>query len=129
MADKVLAARSGTPVSKNWPERSVSRTEGLKVTFNQAKGRQRTFLEDPEVISACFKLVQQTVVKYGVADDDIHNLDETSFRMGVIGFLKVVTGSGRGTRPNLIQPGGREWVTVIRNICATGYATPPFIIY
>ena len=43
--------------------------------------------------------------------------------------MKVVTVSERRTRPNLIQPGDREWVTVIQGICAAGYAIPPFIIY
>jgi hypothetical protein len=59
----------------------------------------------------------------------MHNFDETGFQMGVIGSMKVVTGSERRTRPELVQPGDREWVTVIQSICAGGYATPPFIIY
>jgi hypothetical protein len=33
--------------------------------------------------------------------------------MGVIGSMKVVTGAERRARPELIQPGDREWVTVI----------------
>jgi hypothetical protein len=49
--------------------------------------------------------------------------------MGVIGIMKVVTGSERRARPDLIQPGDREWVTLIQSICAAGYTTPPFIIY
>jgi hypothetical protein len=129
MADKLLAARGGIPVGKNWPERLVSRTEELKMAFNRAKDRQRILQEDPEVISTWFALVQETIAKYGVADDDIHNFDETGFQMGIIGSMKVVTGSERRTRPNLIQPGDREWVTVIQSICAAGYAIPPFIIY
>jgi hypothetical protein len=129
IADKLLASRSGIPVGKNWPERFVSRTEELKMAFNRAKDRQRILQEDPEVISAWFTLVRETIAKYGVADDDIHNFDETGFQMGVIGSMKVVTGSERRTRPNLIQPGDREWVTNIQSICAAGYATPPFIIY
>jgi hypothetical protein len=99
------------------------------MAFNRAKDRQRILQEDPEVISAWFKLVRETKAKYGVLDDDIHNFDETGFQMGVIGSMKVVTGSERRTRPNLIQPGNREWVTNIQSICAAGYATPPFIIY
>jgi hypothetical protein len=43
--------------------------------------------------------------------------------MGVIGSIKVVTGAERRTRPELFQPGDREWVTVIQSICAAGYAT------
>jgi hypothetical protein len=34
MADKLLAARGGIPISKNWPKRLVSRTEELKIAFN-----------------------------------------------------------------------------------------------
>ena len=49
--------------------------------------------------------------------------------MGVIGSVKVITGSERRRRPNIIQPGDREWVPVIQSICAAGNATPPFIIY
>jgi len=129
MADKLLAVRGGTPVGKLWPRRFVSRTEKLKMAFNRAKDRQRILQEDPEVISAWFELVQETKAKYGVLDDDIHNFDETGFQMGVIGSMKVVTGSERRTRPNLIQPGDREWVTNIQSICAARYATPLFIIY
>ena len=39
MADKLLAARGGTSVGKNWPGRFVSRTEELKMAFNRAKDR------------------------------------------------------------------------------------------
>ena len=49
--------------------------------------------------------------------------------MGVIGSMKVVTGSERRTKPTLTQGGNREWVTVIMSVCANGRATPPFIIY
>ena len=49
--------------------------------------------------------------------------------MGAIGSMKVVTGSERRTRPQLVQPSDREWVTVIQSICAARYAIPPFIIY
>jgi hypothetical protein len=49
--------------------------------------------------------------------------------MGVIGSTKAVTGAERRTRPELVQPGDRESVTVIQSVCAAEYATPPFIIY
>jgi hypothetical protein len=99
------------------------------MAFNRTKDRQRIMQEDPDVISAWFKLIEDTKAKYGVHDDDVHNFDETGFQMGVIGSMKVVTGSERRSRPELVQPGDREWVTVIQSICAAGYTTPPFIIY
>jgi hypothetical protein len=74
-------------------------------------------------------LVEDTKAKYGVCDDDVHNFNKTGFQIGVIGLIKVVTGAERRARPELIQLGDREWVTVIQSICAARYATPPFIIY
>jgi hypothetical protein len=91
--------------------------------------RQRIQQEDPELISAWFKLVEDNKAKYGVHNNNMHNFDKTGFQMGVIGSMKVVTGAERCTRPELIQPGDCEWVTAIGSICAAGYATPPFIIY
>jgi hypothetical protein len=129
MADKLLAARGAKPVGKRWAGRFVTRSDELKMAFNRAKDRQRILQEDPETISAWFRLVADTKAKYGVHDDDVHNFDEAGFQMGVIGSMKVVTGSERRSRPTLTQPGDREWVTVIQGICAAGYAIPPFIIY
>jgi hypothetical protein len=99
------------------------------MAFNRAKDRQRILQEDPEVVGAWFTLVSKTITKFGIYKDDIYNFDETGFQMGVIGTMKVVTGSERCTRPQLVQPGDREWVIVIQAICSAGYATPPFIIY
>jgi hypothetical protein len=101
----------------------------LKIAFNQAKDRQRILQEDPKVIGAWFKLVDETKAKYCVYDKDMHNFDETGFQMGVIGSMKVVTGSERCSQPDLIQPGDRKWVTVIQSICSDGSCIPPFIIY
>jgi hypothetical protein len=129
IADKLLAERSSKLVGKRWAERFVARSPELKMAFNRAKDRQRILQEDPALISAWFELVEETKAKYGVHDDDVHNFDETGFQMGVIGSMKVVTGSERRARPALIQPGDREWVTVIQGVCAAGYAIPPFIIY
>jgi hypothetical protein len=65
------------------------------MAFNRAKDRQRILQEDPETISAWFKLVEDTKAKYGVHDDNVHNFDETGFQIGVIGLMKVVTGTER----------------------------------
>ena len=129
MADKILSVRGGEPVGKLWAGRFVTRSDKLKMAFNRAKDRQRILQEDPEIISAWFKLVEDTKAEYGIHNDDVHNFDETGFQMGVASSSKVVTGSERRARPELVQPGDREWVTVIQSICAAGYAIPPFIIY
>jgi hypothetical protein len=113
IADKLLAIRAGEPVGKHWAERFVTRSAELKMAFNRAKDRQKILQEDPEIIGAWFKLVEETKAKYGVYDDDVHNFNESGFQMGMISTIKVVIGSERRARPDLIQLGDREWVTLI----------------
>jgi hypothetical protein len=67
--------------------------------------------------------------KYGIQDEDTYNFDETGFMMGVISSQMVVTASDRRGKRKIVQPGNREWVTVIQGINACGWAIPPFIIY
>jgi len=59
--------------------------------------------------------------------EDIYNFDETGFQIGVISTGKVITSIHR-TRTVSIQPGNREWITVIESIQATGAVIPPMII-
>ena len=49
--------------------------------------------------------------------------------MGVIATAKVITGTDRAGRPRTVQPGNREWVTIIEAINALGVAIPPLIIF
>ena len=49
--------------------------------------------------------------------------------MGVISTAKVITGSKRAGQPVSVQPENREWVTVIKSVCADGFNLPPMIIF
>ena len=59
----------------------------------------------------------------------MYNFNKTSFQIGIIRLIKVVIGSKRRARPNLIQLGNQEQVIVIQSICAIEYTILPFIIY
>jgi hypothetical protein len=89
---------------------------------------QRAKCGDPTVIRNWFRLVENTIAKYGITLADIYNFDETGFMMGVIASGMAVTGTERRGRPKSVQPGSREWITVIQAINAEGWAIPPFII-
>jgi hypothetical protein len=52
--------------------------------------------------------VEETKAKYSIYNDDMHNFDDSSFQIGVISTMKVVIGSERHAKPDLIQPGDRE---------------------
>lgn len=49
--------------------------------------------------------------------------------MGLISTAKVTTGAKRHRRPVSVQPGNREWVTVIDCIASYGWSLPPVIIF
>jgi hypothetical protein len=128
MANRLLAARSAGQVGVYWPRNFVKRTNSLKTRFNRPYDRQRALCEDPVLIKSWFELVGQTKAKYGICDDDVWNFDEAGFMMGNITTRLVVTGSEKRGRSKAIQPGNREWATVIAAINAARWAIPPFII-
>ena len=129
MADKLLAARGAGQVGVHWPRNFVKRTDSLTMRFNRAYDRQRALCKDPVLVRSWFELVEQTKAKYGILNEDVYNFDEAGFIMGKITIQLVVTGSERRGRPKAIQPGDREWTTVIQEINAAGWAIPPFIIF
>jgi FtsZ-binding cell division protein ZapB len=47
----------------------------------------------------------------------------------MISTSKVITSAERTQRPRTIQPGNREWVTIVEAVNATGWALPPLIIF
>ena len=129
MANHLLDARHQDPVGTNWANTFVKRTPELKVKFNRKYDYKRAKCEASEIIKGWFRLVQNVKAKYGILDEDTYNFDESGFMMGVISTGAVVTGSEKRDRPKQIQPGNREWTTVIQGINACGWAIPPFIIF
>ncbi|KAF6527705.1 hypothetical protein HZS61_008007 [Fusarium oxysporum f. sp. conglutinans] len=120
MANRLLADRDAPPVGKRWASNFVKRHRELKTRFFRRYDCQRAKCEDPNIIRNWFRLVENTVAKYGIRSDDIWNFDETGFMMGVIASGMVITGTDRRGRPKLVQPGNWEWITVIQAINAEG---------
>jgi hypothetical protein len=130
MADLLLHERKGEAVSERWITRFIKQHDELISKYTRKYDYQRAKCEDPEVINQWFNLIQNTIVKYGILEQDIYNFDETGFQMGVASTAKVITASRHQTScVQAIQPGNREWVTVIKSINASGWSLPPMIIF
>ncbi|KAH5464313.1 hypothetical protein HBI65_251110 [Parastagonospora nodorum] len=129
MADRLLRERAGKPVGKNWVDNFVKRTPELRTRWSRPYDRQRATCEDPAIIQPWFALVQGMKEKYGVADEDMYNFDESGFLMGKISSQLVVTGSEKPGKAKKLQPGDREWVTLVQGVGATGKVIPPFLIF
>jgi hypothetical protein len=127
----VLAVQRGDtkPIGQHWATNFIKRhNNDLQTKFNRKYDYQRTKCEDPVLIQAWFKLYLEVKIQYGILDADIWNFNGTRFQMGIIGTAKVVTGTDRTGRPRTIQPGNREWSTIIECINALGGEIPPLVI-
>jgi hypothetical protein len=129
MADYLLAERGNLVVGKRWPHNFIKRTEEIETKYNRKYDYQRARCEDPAIIQPWFDLVRNFKAKHGITDEDTYNFDETGFQMGVSSASKVVTGSERRSEAKTVQPGNREWVTVIQGVNSRGWPIPPFIIF
>jgi hypothetical protein len=82
IANIILSSRSKQPpptVGKNWVTNFVKRQPLLQTKYNRKYDYQRAMCEDREQIEGWFRLVRNTVAKYGILQDDIYNFDETGF--------------------------------------------------
>ncbi|PHH55055.1 hypothetical protein CFIMG_007569RA00001 [Ceratocystis fimbriata CBS 114723] len=95
MANRLLADRDASPVSKRWASNFIKRQPDLKTCFNRRYDYERAKCKDLVLIRDWFRLVESTIAKYGITIADIYNFDETGFTMGVIASGMVVTGVER----------------------------------
>jgi hypothetical protein len=101
VANILLKSRGSTPpitVGKNWVENFVRRYPDLSTRFSRSYDYRRVLYEDKGTIRTWFNFVKSTIEKYGIADKDIYNFDETSFALSLIATTKVITQRSAGRR-------------------------------
>jgi hypothetical protein len=106
----VVTQESSPPSNSRykWVANFVKRHPELPSIYNRKFDIQRAEVKDPKLISLWFKLVGDTIAKYGVAEEDIFNFDETGFQMGVTSTSKVIITSDRKGRLRTKQLGNRK---------------------
>ena len=65
MANRLLGDRDAPPVSSRWASNFVKRHQELKTRFARRYDYQRAQCEDPDIINAWFRLIRNTITKYG----------------------------------------------------------------
>jgi hypothetical protein len=128
IANSLLANRDASPVGKLWVHNFIQRKPELKTRRFRRYDYKRAKCNNPTIIRGWFRLVENIVAKYGIQLGDTWNFDETGFIMGMIEPGMVITSSERQGMPKKVQPGNREWITVIEAVNAEGQSIPPFII-
>lgn len=133
MADLLLKERDPTRtpsrVGKNWVASFIKRQPILITKYARRLTYSRARCEDPIIIKAFFDNLKTLKIEHGITDEDIYNFDETCYAMGVAATTKVICSSNRTEKPGFVQPGSREWATVIECVGSTGKVLPPLIIF
>ena len=126
LAQYLLSARLNTPsnsitIGGYWVNCYIQCHPELKSKYTWKYDYQHAKCENSELIKAWFKCVKGIIEEYGIVKEDIYNMDETGFQMGVTSTAKVVCGFKIKSRHSkALQPGNREWVIPIVAINALG---------
>ena len=133
LAQLLLSARLPSQpviIGECWVNHFIKRHPELKSKYTRKYDYQRAKCESPGLIQGWFERVNETIQKYRILDEDIYNMDETGFRMGVTSTAKAVCGiETKESHARALQPGNREWVTAIICINAIGWTLPSQIIF
>jgi hypothetical protein len=94
MSNVLLAQRGLTPtqtLGEKWVYNFIDRHDEIETRFSRSYNHQRAEYEDPKIILEWFNRVQITMMQHGTTPEDIYNIDEIDFAMGLVATVKVAT--------------------------------------
>ncbi|EED14580.1 conserved hypothetical protein [Talaromyces stipitatus ATCC 10500] len=103
----------GKKPGKNWATRWKNADKAWKYALN-------------------FELLGRKIMQYNLASEQIYNMDEKGFMLGMMIKEKRIFSRYKyelGGFKQFLQDGNREWITTIACICAGGKAISPSLIY
>ena len=117
-------------LGKNWLSRFLDRHKDIASRYSSNLERQRAYANDPKTINDYFRKYNRIRIQHAIEPEDIYNLDEKGFMMGMSAKTKVVTNLKVGRRnPWVTHDGKRELITDLETIRASGTFLPPFLIF
>ena len=117
----------GINIGKHWIERFMKRHKELQMKFSQHLDRQRAAASNPKILEQHFSIFKKAVADYKVLTDNIWNMDEKGFLMGLAAKAKVICRRGR-RNPRYTCDGSRELITVLKCVSSAGHLLPPMIV-
>jgi hypothetical protein len=124
---------TGEKPGKHWPGRFIKRhQDDLISTYTTAIDAARQRADSAYKYTLYFELLSRKLQEYELRPEDIYNMDEKGFLIGMLAkglrtFSKDKY-TNRGLKQRL-QDGNREWITTIACICADGSSLSPGLIY
>ncbi len=116
------------PIGINYTQKFMNRHKDLKSKYIPPLDKERANAQDPVLLQGWFELFQQTKTRFQIQEEDIYNMDEKGFMMGVVAKLKVII-SKYDKNKYMTQCGNREWVSLIKCVSMDGRALKPWVIF
>ncbi|KXX73119.1 Jerky protein [Madurella mycetomatis] len=109
-------------VGRNWTTRFIRRYDYIRQRQKKLDS-DRQSAEDPQRVAEYFQKLNKVIMEEGIVAEDIWNMDETGFRIG-IGKDQLVVTKRRRTH-YLGIPENRESATAIEAISADAFSKDP----
>jgi len=120
MAAELLRAKGYTQLpGLHWQERFFLRYPELKTKYLNRLDKNRFAAQDPIIISTWFDLFNNVIKEYYIQPSDIYNIDEKGFIVGMLQKTKVIISKYKMAK-YFIEPGNKEWVSLIEYISLDG---------
>lgn len=124
---------AGKPPGKNWVSRFIKQHEDELVNrYTTAIDASHKRADSVLYYSLYFDALEQKIQEYDIQQEDIYNIDEKGFLIGILPKGKRVfsrrTYEREGIRQR-VQDGNREWITTIACIYADKTSLSPGLIY
>ena len=129
LAEEILRRKKNfTPLAIHWPQKFIIRHLEISSRWSQPFERDCANNATYETISHWFYLIETTIQRLQILQEDCYNMDEKGFSMGLIGKEKVFC-SRDNLHPYMKEPTNTKWVSVLECISACGDILPLFIIF
>jgi DDE superfamily endonuclease/Tc5 transposase DNA-binding domain len=115
------------PIGVSWVQRFLHRHPELETACSRTIEGARVRDVTKNALYGWFDEFEKIIAEKNIRVEDMYNMDETGFAIGVIQRSYVVVNKNSKERYSA-QPGRQEWASVVECVCADGGAIPPFII-
>jgi len=124
---------SGKEPGKNWATRWLkAHSDKVISRFSTGLDVDRKRADSALKYALYFALIGRKIEQYNLGPEQIYNMDEKGFMLGVTTKRKRIFTRRKyeqGGYKQHLQDGNREWITTIGCICANGTALAPSLIY
>jgi len=115
-------------LGQHWLSNFLNHHPSLSAKFSTQLDRQQAYGGNIPALKDYFTKVLRLIRTHKIQPEDIFNMDEKGFIIGMSSKAKVICRTSRWP-PRVMQDGTREMLTVIESCCAVLYVLPSFVIF